>query len=231
MASDQNPPASEPHSYLETCIRQRHSIRYYKSDPVPESDLYHCLSLAQLSPSNSNIQNWRISIASGKARDRIISALESESKVHGPEGIPALPEDYRHFRSEFGHLLYGKEGYDIPRHHKDEHKAAQMRNYSFFDAPTVACITMNKDLSGVDAMSVGLFIQTFMLALTERGLGSCLQVSVTGYPELLRKEFGLKDDQMVLCGMAIGYPAEGQKVNDLHVPREELEHCVSMLKV
>ncbi|KXT10205.1 hypothetical protein AC579_439 [Pseudocercospora musae] len=52
-----------------------------------------------LSPSNSNIQNWRISIASGKARDRIISALESESKLHGPEGIQALPEDYRQFRS------------------------------------------------------------------------------------------------------------------------------------
>ncbi|KXT10210.1 hypothetical protein AC579_440 [Pseudocercospora musae] len=103
-----------------------------------------------------------------------------------------------------------------------------MRNYLFFDSPTIACITMNKDLSGIDAMSVGMFIQTFMLALTERGLGSCLQVSVTGYPELLRREFGLKEDQMVLCGMAIGYPAEGHKVNDLHVPRRELEHCRSM---
>lgn len=74
---------------------------------------------------------------------------------------------------------------------------------------------MHHDLTPVDAMSVGLFVQTFMLTLTERGLGTCLEVSVPGYPEVLRKEFELVDEQIILCGIAIGHPAKHNKVNDL----------------
>jgi nitroreductase len=47
---------------------------------------------------------------------------------------------------------------------------------------------MHRDLSRWDAMSVGMFVQTFLLALTERGLGSCAEVSVVGYPEIVRAE-------------------------------------------
>ena len=76
-------------------------------------------------------------------------------------------------------------------------------------------------------MSVGMFIQTLMLALTERGLGTCLEVSVTGFPKVLRKEFKLPDNQMILCGIAIGYPAEPNKVNDLVMSREEVDKQVT----
>ncbi|KAF2169920.1 hypothetical protein M409DRAFT_51715 [Zasmidium cellare ATCC 36951] len=213
---------------LEDCIRHRHSIRFYKPDPVPQDLLYECLSLAQLAPSNSNIQNWRLTLASGPARDRIVSALQQASQAHGPN-VPPLPEQFKHFRSEFGHLLYGEQGYNIPRSAKEEHKAATLRNYEFFGAPVAGVIAMDSSLTVVDAMSVGMFVQTFMLALTERGLGSCLQVSVTGYPEVLREGFGLPEDQAILCGIAVGWPAEHNRVNEIVVPREEVGRVVTML--
>ena len=84
----------------------------------------------------------------------------------------------------------------------------------------------HEELSPVDAMSVGMFMQTLMLALTERGLGTCLQVSVAGFPEILKKEFRLPDNQRVLCGIAIGYPAEHNKVNDLVMSREDVDRSV-----
>lgn len=214
---------------LEHCIRHRHSIRFYKTDPVDPKVLRECLALAQLAPSNSNIQNWRLTIASGAARDRIVNALKDAATTHGPN-VPSLPEKFKHFRSEFGHILYGEQGYGIPRHDKEGAQWASLRNYEFFDAPVVAVITMHEDLVPVDAMSVGMFVQTLMLALTERGLGACLQVSVTGYPEVLREHFGLEGDQLILCGMAIGWPAEGNKVNELVVPRDELQEQVAFLK-
>ena len=218
------------HKSLEYCVRHRHSIRFYKEDqPVDPQILRECLALAQLAPSDSNIQNWRITIASGTARNRIVSALSNEAELHGPN-VPPLPDDFKHFRSEFGHLLYGEQGYDISRSDTEAHKAAGLRNYEFFGAPTVAVITMNKDLEYVDAMSVGLFVQTFMLALTEKGLGSCLQVSVTGYPEVLRREFRLREEERILCGMAIGWPAEHNRVNDMVVPRENLEKEIRFLE-
>ena len=74
---------------------------------------------------------------------------------------------------------------------------------------------MHHGLTAVDAMSVGMFVQTLMLALTEQGLGTCLQVSVTGYSEVLRMEFGIGVDRRILCGIAVGYPAPHNKVSGM----------------
>ncbi|KAK4504232.1 hypothetical protein PRZ48_005148 [Zasmidium cellare] len=227
MADSNHLPSPTPS--LEDCIRHRHSIRFYTSDPVAQDLLYESVSLARLAPSNSNIQNWRLTLASDSARDRIVSALQKASQANPPTIAP-LPEQFKHFRSEFGHLLYGEQGYNIPRSAKEAHRAATMRNYEFFGAPVVGVITMDASLTTVDAMSVGMFVQTFMLALTERGLGSCLEVSVTGYLEVLREGFGIGEGQTILCGIAVGWPAEGNRVNEMVVPREEVESVVTMLR-
>ena len=212
---------------LETCVRHRHSIRFYKDEDVEEQILRECVALAQLAPSNSNMQNWRLHLAHQDARHRVVSALKEEVQNQGPN-MPPLPEDFKHFRSDLGQKLYGEEGYAISREEKEKHMQAVMRNYEFFGAPVCGVITMHSDLTHVDAMSVGMFVQTLMLALTERGLGTCLQGSVTGYPEVLRREFKLPDDQKILCGIAIGHPAEHNKVNDLVMSREDIEKQMTM---
>ena len=166
-------------------------------------------------------------MARGAARERVVSALRAEAQQRGPN-VPPLPEAFKHFRSDLGHRLYGEEGYGIKREEKEKHKQAVLRNYEFFGAPVVGVITMHHDLTPVDAMSVGMFIQTLMLALTEQGLGTCLQVSVTGYPEILRREFKLPEDQLILCGIAIGHPAEHNKVNDLVMTREDVDRQMTL---
>jgi nitroreductase len=57
---------------LETCVRHRHSIRFYTEDDVENQILHECIALAQLAPSNSNMQNWRLHLARGAARDRVV---------------------------------------------------------------------------------------------------------------------------------------------------------------
>ena len=211
---------------LETCVRHRHSVRVFTDVDVNEQLLRECVALAQLAPSNSNIQNWRLTLAMGEGRKRVVSALRAEAEEKGPN-VPPLPDKFQQFRSEFGHKLYGEEGYNIQRHEKERYRKATLRNYEFFGAPVCGVISMHNDLTNVDAMSVGMFIQTLLLALTERGLGTCLQVSVTGYPEILRKEFKLGDDQKILCGIAIGYPATEHKVNNIVMSREDVEKQVT----
>lgn len=88
---------------------------------------------------------------------------------------------------------------------------------------------MDKELEKSDAMSVGLFVQTFMLALTEQRLGACLEISVTGYPEVLKREFDLSEDQDILCGIAVGYPDEN-KVNELVMTREDVCNGIRVLE-
>ncbi len=88
---------------------------------------------------------------------------------------------------------------------------------------------MHRDLDAVDALGVGMFLQTFLLALTARGIGSCVQVSIAGYPDVIREQLRLGDDLRILCGIAIGYPDTGFAANDLAVPRNPLSQNVTFV--
>jgi len=68
-----------------------------------------------------------------------------------------------------------------------------------------------------------MFIQTLLLALTARGLGTCVQVSIAGYPEIVRAQLGIGEEMRVLCGLAIGYPDPSFPANSLRVPRNPVE--------
>ena len=74
----------------------------------------------------------------------------------------------------------------ISREDTARHAAAVLRNWEFFRAPVAGIVCMHRDLGPADALSVGMFLQTLLLALTERGLGSCVEVSISGYPKIVR---------------------------------------------
>jgi nitroreductase len=128
------------------------------------------LALAQYAPSNSNIQPWHMVFASGASRDRLIDEAQRR-----PPNIPPLPASFQHFRSELGAQVYGAMG--ISREDTARHTAAVLRHWEFFRAPVAGIVCMHRDLGPADALSVGMFLQTLLLALTERGLGSCVVAS------------------------------------------------------
>jgi nitroreductase len=76
----------------------------------------------------------------------------------------------------------------IARQDKEGRTVADLRNYEFFRAPLVGIVCMHHDLGPADALSVGMFLQTLLLALTARGLGTCVEFSLAGYPDVLRRE-------------------------------------------
>jgi nitroreductase len=209
---------------LDDVVRERRSTRLFLRDkPVPRELLDEALSLAMRAPSNSNIQPWRVFIAEGPRRDRLVEALLEEAAVELPV-TTGLPETFLPLRQELGALVYGSMG--IARHDAQARRLAQLRNWEFFRAPVGAVVCMHRDLGLVDALGVGMFLQTLMLALTERGLGTCVQVSIAAYPEILRAQLGIPDELTVLCGLAIGYPDPGFAGNSLHTPRNPAESNV-----
>ena len=108
----------------------------------------------------------------------------------------------------------------VPRHDAAARRVAVLRNWEFFRAPLGAVVCMHRDLDYVDALGVGMFLQTFMLALTARGIGSCVQVSIAGYPEVIREQLGIAEDMRILCGVSIGYPDPSFAANTLDVPAQ-----------
>jgi nitroreductase len=207
---------------LDETILARHSTRLFLRDkPAPRELVIEALDLAIRAPSNSNIQPWRLVFNSGPARDRLVKALLEEAEKGEPR-VPSLPEVFHHFRSDLGALVYGSMG--VPRHDTEARRVAVLRNWEFFRAPLGAIVCMHRDLDYVDALGVGMFLQTFMLALTARGIGSCVQVSIAGYPDVIREQLGVVEDLRILCGLSIGYPDPDFPGNNLHTPRSPLEH-------
>ena len=97
-----------------------------------------------------------------------------------------------------------------------------MRNWEFFRAPLACIVCMHRDLAPWDAMSVGMFVQTLLLALTERGLSSCAEVSVVGYPEIVRAELDIPEELSILSGLAVGYADPDFAANKLKISREPI---------
>jgi nitroreductase len=211
---------------LEETIRQRHSTRMFLPDPVPRHLVEEALELAVRAPSNSNVQPWRVIVTSGAARDRLVSALVDKARSE-PPNVPELPATFAHLRRDLGAQVYGSMG--IARGDSAARRIAVLRNWEFFRAPMGAVVSMHKDLGLADSMGVGMFLQTLILALTARGLGTCVEVSVAGYPDIVRDELGIAADMNILCGLAIGYPDPDFPGNSLRVGRESMDkHVVFM---
>jgi nitroreductase len=209
---------------LEEAITERRSTRLFLRDkPVPREPVSEALELAMRAPSNSNVQPWHVVFASGPARDRLVEALLEEARA-GPPKVPQLPQAFAHLRRELGATVYGAMG--ISRHDAEARRIAVLRNWEFFRAPLGGVVCMHRDLDYVDCMGVGMFLQTLLLALTARGLATCVQVSIAGYPETVRAQLGIPDEMRVLCGLAIGYADSEFPANALRVRRNPVDENV-----
>jgi nitroreductase len=212
---------------LEHVVRARRSIRLFHIDkPVPRAEVVEALELARQAPSNSNSQPWQLIFASGGARQRLVDALVSEARVRDPD-IPPLPVEFEPLRYELGEQLYGSLG--IAREDAEGRRKAVAFNWRFYNAPLAGIVCMNRELHHVDSLGVGMFLQTFLLGLTARGLGSCVQMLIAGFPHVVRDALAIPERYEILCGLAIGYPVEDFPVNNFDVARKPIEDSVLFL--
>ena len=79
--------------------------------------------------------------------------------------------------------------------------------WEVFRAPLAGIVCMHRGLGPADTLSVGRYRQPLPLALTARGLGTCVEASVAGSPEIVRAPLAIPADLAMLCGLAVGYPA------------------------
>ena len=212
---------------LDRVVRTRRSIRLFHPDrSVPRLHVVEALELARHAPSNSNTQPWHLVFAAGGARDRLVANLMSEAGTREPE-IPPLPAVFDQVVFDLGVKLYGSLG--IARDDTEGRRKARLRNYRFYDAPLAGIVCMNRDLHHVDSLGVGMFLQTFVLGLTARGLGTCVQMLIAGFPDVVHETLHIPRRYEILCGLAIGYPVEDFPANNLDIPRKPIEDTAVFL--
>jgi nitroreductase len=88
---------------------------------------------------------------------------------------------------------------------------------------------MPRGLHDVDSMGVGMFLQTLILGLTARGVGTCVQMLIAGFPDVVRDALAIGDQYEILCGLAIGYAVTDFPANNLHIPRKSIDDTAVFL--
>lgn len=214
-------------------VKARRSIRAFKPEPVPEDVLREILDIARFAPSNCNTQPWHLTVVSGEAREQLEKAIVEEifsgkapSPVFKP-GDAELTGVYKERQYACAMDYYGTMG--IERHEKDKRQALMLKNWQFFGAPHVAFLSMPASMGPVNAVDIGIYLQTLMLLLVDYGLASIPQGALAFYPDPVLEIAQLPEGHAIICGLSFGYEQEGEQINKVIMDRAPLEDVVTLI--
>jgi nitroreductase len=214
---------------VDEAIRRRRSVRGFLPDEAPDATIREAFELAQLAPSNCNVQPWTPHVVSGAALRRLRDALV-EAGLRDEPINPDFDADrkflgvYRERQVDAAQRLYGAMG--VERRDLAARRMAYIRNHACFDAPHAVFVFMAAGFSEREAIDTGMWAQTLMLALTARGVASCAQGALSLYPDIVREHLGVASDQRLLFGVSFGYEDTGVKANAARVGRASLDDAV-----
>ena len=214
---------------LDQAIRIRRSVRGFLPREIPEPVLREVFDLAQWAPSNCNVQPWIPHLGSG-ASSHALGQKMVAAALAGQAPDPDFRTDrgfhgiYRERQYDAARQLYGAMG--VARDDRPGRDAAYRRNLEFFGAPHAVFLFMPRDFDIREAVDLGIYSQTLMLAMTTRGIGSCAQGALSLYPGIIRDHLGLDDNHRLLLGISFGYEDPSVPANAARVGRAPLSEAL-----
>jgi nitroreductase len=215
---------------VDAAITSRMSARAFTQQPVPRALLEQILEVASRAPSGTNTQPWKVYVLQGASRDSLVDKV---CKAHDAiRANPALAADYKESydyypekwvspfidrRRENGWSLYGL--LDIGKADKDKMHAQHQRNFKFFDAPVGLMFTINRVMGRGSLVDAGMLLQNIMISARGHGLHTCPQAAWNGFANIIMPHIGAGEDELLVCGMALGYADPNDKVNSFSTPR------------
>lgn len=217
-------------------LHSRRSIRAFSDKPVSQDIINDILTDAIESPSSSNTQPYKVAVATGETCKQLGQELLSRYyKINKIQRQPlpvkllkaatssAMPDgDYKPILGKYPGIFQqrrmatGKGLYDtlgIKRGDKQARDDAMSRNFTFFGAPVAIFVFIHPGMKFTALVDAGIMMQSLMLSATDRGLGTCPQGALGMWRSPLEKHFDIPDGYKLVCGLALGYPKEDEKVN------------------
>ena len=222
-------------------ITSRMSVRAFTKENVSKEVILKLLNISARAPSGTNTQPWKAYVIEGAA------LMDLCSKVCAAyDGIAANPElakeyqpAYEYYpakwfspyidrRRENGWGLYGLLG--ITKGDKDKMHAQHRKNFEAFGAPVCLFFTIDKELGRGSMLDYGMFLQNIMVAARGEGLDTCPQAAWNDYAKIILPAIGAQENEMLVCGMALGYADKNALVNTFHTPRVAAEEFTTWVK-
>ncbi|MCY4754574.1 nitroreductase [Pelomonas aquatica] len=229
-------PTPEQTAAVDAAIKTRHSLRAFLPTPVPRRTIEDILEVASWAPSGTNTQPWQVHVLTGAALKRLADRIQAA--YLDPDQNAAHREEYAYYPTEWrspyidrrrkvGWDLYGLLG--IAKSDKARMQHQHGRNFVFFDAPVGLMFTIDRVMEQGSWLDYGMFLQNIMVAARARGLHTCPQAAFTQFHRLIAEELQLGEEQMVVCGMSMGYADPDAVENSLvteRVPVAEFAHFI-----
>ena len=211
---------------LRKAILQRKSIRGFLDKPVPRDILEEVLKLAQRAVSAVNSQPWLVHVITGESLQKVAEDNAARMRRGEPTDTSDAPLSgvYRQRQVTLGKQLFSV--MDIQREDMEKRAAWVERGYRFFDAPVMVIVCMEKSLDDCYRFDLGCFAQNFSVAAMEYGLSTCVAYQPVRYESSLREQLGLPEDQIPVCGIAVGYADPDYPANTVVTERDPLENFV-----
>jgi len=207
-------------------LQTRYSVRGYSAESVPEELIREVFDIARLAASGTNTQPWHVSVVSGEAcdrlRDELCELFDAGAKQH--RGFPSGPKMdgvYLDRQRACGFGYYETMG--VTREDKEGRVRIARKNYEFFGAPHVAFFSMPKTFGFSSAVDMGIFLQTVMLVMFEKGIGCIAQGSLAGYPGPVREIADMPEDNEIMFGLSFGFEDPDAHINTVRMPRAALD--------
>ncbi|VXD04447.1 Nitroreductase NfnB [Pseudomonas sp. 9AZ] len=198
---------SDKGPYFSAIVHGRKSVRAFLPDPLPQKLIRELLALASWAPSNCNTQPWMVHVASGDTIVRLTEELTRDSAASGitpevPYNAQAYPAALQTRMVE--HLGNQQHAFGIAREDKDARNKLRDNNLRFFGAPHVVFVYMPDFGNEREAADIGMFAQTFMLALEAHGLAGVPQTSVGMYAAPIRRVLNPSPNHKLLFTISFG---------------------------
>jgi nitroreductase len=198
--------------FVDEAITSRRSIRAFLPKPVDRADIEAILNVAARAPSGTNTQPWKVYVLTGAIKEKLSAEIlrAHNDPALGKQHVEEFSYYPREWKSPYidrrrkvGWDLYSLLG--LTRENKAGMHAQHGRNYRFFDAPVGMIFTIDRMMEQGSWLDYGMFLQNIMIAARGRGLDTCPQAAFTQYHRIITDVLQLPSNEMVVCGMSLGY--------------------------
>ncbi len=222
-------------------LHRRRSVRSFLDTPVSKQTIVELLGAAARSPSGTNMQPWRVYVLMGEAKDRLTREVMARRELEPHRERPPKPfgeydynpeplfEPFLTRRRTVGFGLYNLLG--VARGDRVASWAVAGLNFAFFGAPVGLIFTIERSLQQGSWLDYGIFLQSLMLAAGDLGLDTCAQAAWRHYHDIIRSQLDLPQNEIVVCGMSLGYGDMDAPANKLVTEREPVERFATFVGV